>query len=66
MKQYDMKCPNCGTVNRGLYLEETNGWMICEHCGVESRSDELDNRQVVTLPLYDINNLPRFDKKIAV
>lgn len=37
MKQYDMKCPNCGTMNKGLYLEETNGWMICEHCLAESQ-----------------------------
>lgn len=34
MKQYDVECPNCGTVNKGLYLEETNGWMICEHCRI--------------------------------
>ena len=32
MKQYDAKCPVCGTLNRGLYLEETDGWMECEHC----------------------------------
>ncbi|MDD3400385.1 MAG: translation initiation factor 2 [Eubacteriales bacterium] len=33
MKAYDIKCPICGTVNKQLYLEETNGWMECEHCG---------------------------------
>lgn len=33
MKIYDMKCPICGTVNKNLYLEETDGWMECEHCG---------------------------------
>ena len=32
MKQYDAKCPLCGTLNRGLYLDETDGWMECEHC----------------------------------
>lgn len=32
MKQYDVKCPICGTINHNLYLEETNGWMECEHC----------------------------------
>ena len=32
MKAYDIKCPICGTVNKQLYLEETNGWMECEHC----------------------------------
>ena len=29
----DVKCPICGTVNRSLDLEETDGWMECEHCG---------------------------------
>lgn len=32
MKRYDVKCPLCGTMNLNLYLEETNGWMECEHC----------------------------------
>lgn len=32
MEQYDVKCPICGTMNKGLYMRETNGWMICEHC----------------------------------
>lgn len=32
MKTYDVKCPICGTVNKQLYLEETNGWLECEHC----------------------------------
>ena len=33
MKQYDVKCPICGTWNRGLFLDETDGWMECESCG---------------------------------
>ncbi len=33
MKRYDIKCPICGTLNRNLDLEETNGWMECEKCG---------------------------------
>ena len=32
MRSYDAKCPICGTVNHNLYLEETDGWMECEHC----------------------------------
>jgi len=24
MKSYELRCPICGTVNRGLYLEETD------------------------------------------
>jgi len=32
MEQYNVKCPICGTINKGLYMRETNGWMICEKC----------------------------------
>lgn len=32
MKSYDAECPICGTINHNLYLEETHGWMECEHC----------------------------------
>lgn len=35
MKLYDAECPVCGRINRGLYLEETKGWMECEACGNE-------------------------------
>lgn len=33
MKMYNITCPVCGTVNHNLFLEETGGWMECEHCG---------------------------------
>ena len=33
MNTYDVKCPVCGVVNHSLLLEETDGWMECEHCG---------------------------------
>ncbi len=33
MNNVDEKCPICGTVNRSLDLEETDGWMECENCG---------------------------------
>lgn len=29
----DVRCPECGTINYGLFLEETEGWMECENCG---------------------------------
>ena len=32
MNAKDVKCPICGTVNRSLDLDETDGWMECEHC----------------------------------
>lgn len=37
MKRYDMACPYCGHLNRGLYLEETEGMMECENCGHTAR-----------------------------
>ena len=33
MKSTDVMCPICGAINHGLLLEETEGWMECEHCG---------------------------------
>lgn len=27
MEQYDVMCPICGTLNKGLFLDETGGWM---------------------------------------
>ena len=46
---YDICCPVCGAVNRGLYLEETDGWMECEKCGNVTQS--MDHRQTVLIPL---------------
>ena len=34
---YDKECPICGTVNHDLNLDETEGWMICEHCHMETQ-----------------------------
>ena len=33
MKVYSARCPDCGFMNRRLYLEETGGWFECEFCG---------------------------------
>ena len=27
MEQYDVMCPICGTLNKGLFLDETGGWI---------------------------------------
>ena len=29
----DVKCPECGTMNYSLYLEDTEGFMECSCCG---------------------------------
>ncbi len=33
MKGTDVKCPECGTINKSLFLEETEGHYECERCG---------------------------------
>ncbi len=37
MSAVDVRCPFCGTVNKSLNLEETEGWMECESCGQVTR-----------------------------
>ena len=64
MKQYDAKCPVCGTINKDLYLEETEGWMICEHCKAETRFEGFG--RFTKIPVYDISKLPEILKKAAV
>ena len=32
MRSFDRVCPVCGQINRGLYLDETDGFMECERC----------------------------------
>lgn len=60
MKSYDLRCPICGTVNRGLYLEETDGWMECEKCGNVTQS--MEHRQIVLIPLI-LKTQSRSDNK---
>ena len=60
MKSYDLHCPICGTVNRGLYLEETDGWMECEKCGNVTQS--MEHRQTVLIPLI-LKTQSRSDNK---
>ena len=31
----DVDCPVCRKLNIQVDLEETNGWMVCSHCGAE-------------------------------
>ena len=32
MNHYDVTCPFCGTINKSLFLDETDGRMECERC----------------------------------
>ena len=55
MKAYDIECPVCGTVNHSLFLQETDGWMECEHCKIESRV--LTLRPLKVIPHYTSEHL---------
>lgn len=46
--EYNEKCPICGTENKRLNLDETNGWFICEKCGSEVNT--LTHRETVKIP----------------
>ncbi len=62
MKSYDLRCPICRAVNRGLYLEETDGWMECEKCGNVTQS--MEHRQTVLIPLI-LKKQSRSDNSIV-
>jgi len=49
----DVKCPICGTVNRSLDLDETDGWMECD----------AKSRRVPVYQMADCNLLVPLNKK---
>ena len=52
MKSYDVRCPICDTLNRQLFLEETQGWMECENCQQVVK--------VLTVPGFKEKTVPTF------
>ena len=50
MERFDIKCPICGTLNRGLDLEETDGWMECEKCGTATQ--RIVTHPTVMIPVF--------------
>lgn len=48
---YNVKCPLCGTENKNLNLDETNGWFECECCKREVLP--LKYAKTKSFPLYD-------------
>ncbi len=59
MQTFDVACPICGKVNRGLYLEETDGWMECESCFEVTRIHKTDSEHVMPLCIVKkLNTLP--------
>lgn len=65
-EQYDVMCPICGTVNKGLYLNETDGWMICERCQTEVCDMAYVQAHSVRIPVYRMSDIPRLEEKKAV
>ena len=64
MNAKDVKCPICGTVNRSLDLDETDGWMECEHC--HNAVQILAYAKTKRIPVYqmaDCNLLVPLSKK---
>lgn len=60
----DVKCPICGTVNRSLDLDETDGWMECESC--HNAIQILEYAKSKRVPVYqmaDCNLLVPLSKK---
>ena len=54
MNSYNVRCPVCGTVNHNLNLEETNGWMECEHCQQVMRAPFTEEKVLPVLTLQQV------------
>ena len=60
MALYNAKCPICGTENKKLDLDETNGWMECECCkNVCIPTEYFKNiaKRCVKIPVYTMEQL---------
>ena len=51
----DVKCPICGTINKSLDLEETDGWMECESCGEVTQQMKYVKTRIV--PCYQMGKV---------
>lgn len=50
----DVNCPICGTLNKSLNLEESDGWMECEHC--KNTVQILKYVKTRRVPVYQMND----------
>lgn len=57
METYDVRCPICSTVNRHLYLEETDGWMECESCHQLVKILDAPGIKTMDIPVYTPHQL---------
>lgn len=49
MDKFDVTCPNCKTINKDLYLWETEGRFVCEHCGKETQIKRFERPNRISL-----------------
>ena len=59
----DVKCPICGSVEKGLNLDETDGWFVCSKC--KSEVMLLDEAETVNVPVYSMDIDKGFEKVTA-
>lgn len=61
MEEYNVKCPACGAMNRGLLLKETDGWFICERCKLEIQAQEFF--RITSIPEYTMRQVAELAKQ---
>ena len=64
MKLYDICCPLCGSLNRDIDLQKTDGQIECEVCHAPSRVISL--RPLRVIPYNEGKSRPFFWSKIAM
>ena len=52
MQGYDVRCPACGHINQHVYLEETDGFMECEKCGLVTKEVWRVAQEIGPLPIH--------------
>ena len=62
MCQVSVKCPHCGTVNKNMYLDETEGWFECEKCGIATRVPGLERLTSAVCAKYGCEKIPVYDR----
>ena len=60
MKQYDVKCPLCGALNKNVYLEETDGFMECCKCGLTVLVEEHSSYKWYNIPVVELEHLAEY------
>ena len=55
MNAKDVTCPICGKLNEKLDLDETDGWMECEHCHETVRVQEFI--KLKKIPVFNMGRI---------